>query len=75
MTTGQITHRISGDVDKERNRLVGQLEKAGTVAELTWIDDFQKIKEGHNGGGDRWYTDGRLPVVTLKTPKELEAQE
>jgi hypothetical protein len=24
------------------------------------INDFHKIREGRNGGGDPWHTDGRL---------------
>ncbi len=74
-TTGQITHHVDGDVDTERDRLLEQLKKAGVVAELTWIDDFQQIKKGRNGGGDAWHTDGRLPVVTLGEVKKTETEE
>ncbi|NLE37171.1 MAG: hypothetical protein GX621_04015, partial [Pirellulaceae bacterium] len=27
---------------------------------------FHTKLEGRNGGGDRWYTDGRLPIATVK---------
>jgi hypothetical protein len=32
---------------------------------ITWIDGYQRVLQGKNGGGDPWHTDGRLPVVTL----------
>jgi hypothetical protein len=64
-TTGEITHHISGDVDAERDHLLETLQQAGVVARLDWIDDFHQVREGINGGGDRWHTDGRLAVVEL----------
>jgi hypothetical protein len=59
-TTGQITHHIAPDVDAERDRLFRQLEKTGRLAEVEVIEDFHEIREGRNGGGDPWHTDGRL---------------
>jgi hypothetical protein len=64
-TTGQITHHISGEVDAERDHLLENLKTAGVEASVQWIDGFHKTLEGINGGGDRWHTDGRLPVVEL----------
>jgi len=65
-TTGQITHHIGPDVDAERDKLLGDLERAGRLAEVEWYDGFQTKRQGDNGGGDRWFTDGRLPVGVLK---------
>jgi hypothetical protein len=70
-TTGQITHHISPDVDAERDKLVADLQKAGQVEELYWIDDFQEKREGRNGGGDPYHTDGRLAVVVLRPASSL----
>jgi hypothetical protein len=64
-TTGQITHHIAPDVDLERDGLIGDLQHAGKVREIAWKDDFQNPREGRNGGGDHWKTDGRLPLVIL----------
>lgn len=64
--TGQVTHHIDADVDAERDLLVTGLQAAHAVKEVTWISGFQKTLEGKNGGGDPWFTDGRLPVVHLK---------
>jgi hypothetical protein len=63
-TNGHITHHIAADVDGERDKLLGDIQRAGTVA-ICWIDDFQTIRQGRNGGGDPFHTDGRLVVVTI----------
>lgn len=59
-TTGQITHHIAPDVDAERDRLFQQLQNTGKLAQTEIIDDFHPVREGRNGGGDPWRTDGRL---------------
>ena len=63
--TGQVTHHISSDVDAERDLIIADLQKAGRLASVQWIDNFQKVPEGKNGGGDPWRTDGRLAVGVL----------
>jgi hypothetical protein len=65
-TTGEITHHISADVDGERDSLIENLTASGHVAESFVIHDFHKVKEGRNGGGDPWRTDGDLDVCVLK---------
>jgi LssY C-terminus len=64
-TTGQVTHHIAAAVDAERDMLVAELTAAKHVMETTWIDGYQTVLQGKNGGGDPWHTDGRLPVVEL----------
>jgi hypothetical protein len=63
--TKEITHRISPDVDAERDLLLGELTQANRVTGTRWIDGFHKELEGRNGGGDLWHTDGRLPIASL----------
>ena len=65
-TTGQVTHHISPDVDKERDLVLSDLTKSDRVQSTRWEDGFHKELQGRNGGGDPWHTDGRLLVVTLK---------
>lgn len=65
-TTGQITHVTAADVDAERDYLFHDLEKTGDLAETYSIDGFHKILKGKNGGGDPWYTDGRLFVGVIR---------
>ncbi len=64
-TTGQITHHISGDVDAERNHLMQNLEQTKQLSETYQIPDFHPVKEGRNGGGDLWKTDGALSVGVI----------
>ena len=61
-TTGQITHVTAPDIDVERDYLFQSLEQTGDLSETYVLDDFHKIHEGRNGGGDPWRTDGRLFV-------------
>jgi hypothetical protein len=61
-TTGGVTHKISADVDKERNKLVLDAHRSGVLGTCYWIDSFHGEKRGKNGGGDPYYTDGRLAV-------------
>lgn len=62
-TTGQITHHIDGDVDRERDKLVADIQRSSVVV-LSWIDPFQSELQAKNGGGDRYFTDGRLAVLS-----------
>jgi len=63
--TREITHRISPDVDAERDLLLRELTAANRVISTRWIDGFHKELQGRNGGGDPWHTDGRLPIASL----------
>ncbi len=71
-TTGQITHHIAPDVDAERDRLIDDLNRGGSLADTYWIDDFAKRREARNGGGDSYHTDGRLEVGVLAEKRRLE---
>jgi hypothetical protein len=61
-TTGKITHHIAADVDVERDRLIEDLTQTGRLAESYFINDFHQVRQGNNGGGDLWTTDGRLRI-------------
>jgi hypothetical protein len=65
-TTGQVTHHIAADVDAERDHLFANLKQTGDLADEQFIDGFHKVREGINGGGDPWHTDGRLEVGSIK---------
>ena len=65
-TTGQITHHIASDVDKERDHLFLDLEHTGMLSEHYAVDGFHTEREGRNGGGDKWHTDGALFVGVIK---------
>jgi hypothetical protein len=61
-TTGQITHVTAPDVDAERDYLFHDLEQTGDLAATDIVDDFHQQREGRNGGGDPWRTDGKLYI-------------
>jgi len=64
-TTGGVTHRIAPDVDRERNKLVGDTARGGVLDGYYWVESFHTVRRGRNGGGDPYYTDGRLAVGVL----------
>jgi len=59
-TTGQITHHVAADIDTERDHLFHDLEQTGQLESLKVQPDFHTMREGRNGGGDPWRTDGSL---------------
>jgi hypothetical protein len=65
-TTGQITHHIAADVDAERDYLFENLKQTGKLAEQYAVEDFHTQRQGRNGGGDPWHTDGRLFVGVIR---------
>jgi hypothetical protein len=70
-TTGQITHHIAPDIDKDRDHLFADLKQTGDLADEYTVDNFHTVLEGRNGGGDRWVTDGKLyaGVIASSTSK------
>ena len=64
-TTGGITHKIGPEIDRERNKLVNDAARAGVLDGYYWVDPFHRVREGRNGGGDPYVTDGRLAVGVI----------
>ncbi|WP_225040525.1 LssY C-terminal domain-containing protein (plasmid) [Rhizobium sp. T1470] len=64
--TGQITHHIGPDVDAERNRVIGDLLKAGQLLSDYEIDGIGATRSGRNGGGDPYFTDGKALIGVLR---------
>ena len=44
---------------------VGDPLEFGSLAQVYWIDQFHREREGRNGGGDPYFTDGRLAVGVI----------
>jgi hypothetical protein len=70
-TTLKITHHIAAAVDDERDKLVTDLQEAACVGRLEWVEGFHTRRQGHNGGGDPYHTDGKLVIAILVAPKAL----
>ena len=65
-TTGQITHETAPDIDAERDKLFDDLKKTDDLAEFIIVPEFHKIREGRNGEGNPWHTDGDLYEGVIK---------
>ncbi|HEX4438635.1 MAG TPA: LssY C-terminal domain-containing protein [Thermoanaerobaculia bacterium] len=63
--TGELMHHIDPNVDAERETLLSDLGRAGRLAEREYRDGPQGAWRGKNGGGDPYFTDGRLAVASL----------
>lgn len=59
------THGISPDLDAERALVVSELAQTGFVIADTTRPGFGKETRGVNGGGDAYFTDGQVAVLTL----------
>ncbi|GMA61054.1 LssY C-terminal domain-containing protein [Alicyclobacillus fastidiosus] len=58
------THHIDADVDKERDSVVSQL-KPFMVSKIK-IPYSTPTNDGHNGEGDRYYTDGYIAILSAE---------
>jgi hypothetical protein len=63
--TGQITHHIAPNVDAERDGLVNDLARARMVTTTYRVSGVGPTLNGHNGEGDRYYTDGEIRMAVL----------
>lgn len=63
--TGQITHRIAADVDAERDKLIRDLHQAGLVVRQYQAPNMKPTRDGRNGTGDVYHTDGNMTVGVL----------
>jgi hypothetical protein len=59
------THKISSNVDAERETVLEGLVRSGWVIGEGWEANFGKQTEQRNSLGDTYYTDGRRIVLTL----------
>ena len=60
------THRIDGDLDKERSYIVSQMKSAGEVSTVIMEPGMGKTTNAVNGDGDRMWTDGKAALIVLK---------
>jgi len=63
--TGQVTHHIGPDIDAERDELIDDLKKAKVVQAIYEVTGVGPTLIGHNGEGDRYYTDGEIKISRL----------
>lgn len=63
--TGQITHHIGADVDAERDRLSALLAGADVVDSVYSVTGIGPTRNGRNGEGDPYWTDGDVEISVL----------
>lgn len=63
--TLQVTHRIDENTDVERDYIIDTLRHADPAVEVEVIREFSTAYRSRNGQGDRFSTDGDLPVIDL----------
>lgn len=63
--TLQVTHKISEDIDEERDYVIKTLKKANPKIHVHVVQDYAVGYHSRNGGGDNIKTDGALPFVDL----------
>jgi hypothetical protein len=61
-----ITHRIDPLIDRERDKIVNDLELTGRVVTASLVDRPDVPRGSRNATGDAWETDGRMAVVVLR---------
>ena len=64
--TGEVVHHIDPRVDEEREKLFGDLSRAGWLDRVERLGRFRPAGRGVNGGGDVYDTDGALLLGLLK---------
>jgi undecaprenyl-diphosphatase len=60
-----ITHRISPDIDSERDFLYNDLVRTGRVQSASKIN-LARPQAGRNFTGDLFFTNGQAYIITLK---------
>lgn len=65
--TLQVTHKISSDVDAERDHVVETLKKVDPGLQVDVLHDFSTAYHSVNGGGDEVETDGNLPIISVQS--------
>ena len=71
--TGQVTHKIAPNIDRERDRLIGDLDRVRMIVEIFQIEGVGPTLNGRNGEGDPYYTDGEIWVAKLAARGEKAA--
>ena len=67
-----LTHRIAPEIDRERDKVVHDLQFAECVGLFDWMERPEVSREMHNATGDRMTTDGRLAVIHLRDKPALQ---
>ena len=70
--TGQITHHIAPNIDAERDLAIAELSRAGVLMQIYQVGGVGPTVNGHNGEGDRYFTDGEVTVGVIRLQAMVE---
>ncbi len=68
--TGQLTHHIAPDIDRERDALMADLLSAGQLSKIYQVTGVGPVIKAYNGSHDPYYTDGELTVGVVSPDNE-----
>lgn len=63
--TGQFTHHIDPDIDRERDALIADLTATHLLGPVTEAPGIGPVKRGRNGEYDLFFTDGLIKRATI----------
>ena len=63
---GRFTHHIRPEIDTERERVIKELEATGCATLVDRVVVPGAVLEGRNASGQRFVTDGRTAVLTIR---------
>lgn len=73
--TLQVTHRIDENTDVERDFVVQSAREADPAVRVRLLHDFTTGYHSRNGGGDRFITDGDLPILDVSGVRTAPGEE
>ncbi len=64
--TGDITHKIDPEVDKERDFITASVRQTGRIAGVGYGRPSQPIREATTAHGGAYRSDGRIAILVLR---------
>ena len=64
--TGQFTHHINPDIDRERDALLADLNATNLLGPITDAPGIGPVERGRNGEYDLFFTDGLIKRATIQ---------
>jgi hypothetical protein len=64
--SGQLTHTIDPNVDKEREYIAEGLKDADVVMDVQYVSPGNPVREAKTATGGAFHSDGRIAIIYLK---------
>ncbi len=66
-TSGQLTHTIDPNVDKEREYIADGLKDADVVNDIQYASPANPVRDAKTATGGSFHSDGRIAIIYLKS--------